>query len=177
MNRKFATILMTGTVALLAAGAAVAQDAGNSGEDRIDIGDRGARMASRGHRQSMRPEHMARMITRRLELDDNQTERVSNIMAGVKPEFDVLRERGTLNHEAMRSLDVDDPDYGAKLQNLSAEQGELAATTAELRGRIRAEIHAILTPEQREKFAATSAREWHRGETQRHRDRSQSEVQ
>jgi Spy/CpxP family protein refolding chaperone len=180
MNRKNTTnpvwtILASMTVLLLAAGAAVAQDAGESGMDRDHAGDKGKRMADREHRRSMGPERMARMMTRRLDLDETQAEQVSNIIASAKPEFDSLREKGKANREAMRALKVADPDYDANLQNLSADQGELATTASELRGRIRAEVHAVLTPEQREKMAAAGERERDHGQRNRHRDQSRDE--
>lgn len=170
MSRKYKTILATMAVLFLAGGAALAQEPGNSGAESSNDGDRGKRMAHRGQRESMRPEHMIRMMTRRLELDDAQAEQVRNIVSGARPEFDALREKGRANREAMRDLDVEDADYDAKLQNLSIESGELATSSAELRGRIRAEIHAILTPEQREEFKAASERGESRGQRNRDRD-------
>jgi len=164
-------------VSLLAAGTAVAQDAGQSGMDRDHGGDKGKRMADREHRRSMGPERMASMMTRRLDLDEAQAEQVSNIIAAAKPEFDSLREKGHANREAMRDLNVEDADYDAKLQNLSADQGELATSASELRGRIRAEVHAVLTPEQREKMAAAGERGRDHGQRNRHRDQSHDESQ
>ncbi len=117
------------------------------------------------------------MMTRRLELDETQSTQIQNIMAAAKPEFDALHEKGTANREATRGLEIDDPDYGAKLQNLSTTRGELAASSAELRGRIRAEIHAILTPEQREKLASVPERRRDRDRKHQQRPESQAPAQ
>jgi Spy/CpxP family protein refolding chaperone len=135
-------------------------------------GDKGKRMANREHRRSMEPERMARMMTRRLDLDEAQAEQVGNIIAAAKPELDSLREKGKANREAMRELKTEDPDYDVNLQNLSANQGELATSASELRGRIRAEVHAVLTPEQREKMEAAGERGRDHGQRNRHRDGS-----
>ena len=54
----------------------------------------------------------------------------------------------------MHSLDVNDPDYGSNLQNLSVEIGALTSEATLLHGRLRADVYAELTPEQRERAAA-----------------------
>jgi Spy/CpxP family protein refolding chaperone len=152
MNRKYTTILAA-TVALFLAGGATAGDPQDAGAEDANRGDRDKRMAHRGQRESMRPEQMIRRMTHRLDLDETQAEQVRNIVASVKPEFESLREKGQAHRTAMRDLDTEDADYDAKLQDLSAARGELAALSTELRGRIRVDVDAILTPEQREKFA------------------------
>jgi len=88
-----------------------------------------------------------------LGLDDAQQETVKNIMAAARPEFEALRLRSQENREALRSLDVNDADYGVNLQNLAAQSGELATETALLQGKVRAEIHTVLTPDQQQKMA------------------------
>jgi Spy/CpxP family protein refolding chaperone len=164
MNRKYTTILTVAVASLLACGLAAAQTPQTDGpDDTGHDGSKGRRMEHRGRHEQMGSEQMVRMMTRRLDLNETQTEQIHNIMEAAKPEFDALRDRGMANREATRNLDVEDPDYGVKLQDLSAASGELAASAAELRGRVRAEIHAILTPEQREKLEAAPERGRHRG--------------
>lgn len=113
-----------------------------------------------GDRSQMRPgdfgdpERMVEMMTRHLELDATQTEAVGNILLAAKPEADALRERATASQAAMRSLDVGAPDYGSQLQNLSTEIGAVTAAATLLHGRLRADVYAVLTPEQREKASA-----------------------
>ena len=109
------------------------------------------------------PEQMLQMMNRHLELDEIQSQQVESIIAAARPELDALREKRRTNRDAMRSLDVDDPDYGAQLENLSAENGELASDASRLFGRIRADIHAVLTPEQRQKLEESADRMHERG--------------
>jgi Spy/CpxP family protein refolding chaperone len=168
MNRKYTTILIAVVASFLTCGLAMAQDPqtddpGRGGHD----GGKGRHMEGRGQRRPMDPEQMIRMLNRRLDLDDTQTTQIENIMAGVKPEFDALREKGKANREAKQNLDVDDPDYGVKMQNIAATTGELAATATELRGRIRAEVNAILTPEQQEKLETAAKKGRQKGQRNR----------
>lgn len=177
MNRRNTTILAAVTALLLASSAALAQEPEIGDANGGHRGDREKRMSHRGQREGMRPEQMIQMLTRRLELDETQTEQAKNIVSAAKPEFEALREKGAANREAMRNLDVDDADYGVKLQNLSAESGELMAASSELRGRMRAEIHAILTPEQREELKAAPERRQIRARRNHGGDRPGPEAQ
>jgi|GEM_PF-1879836 len=178
MNRIHTTILAAPIALFLACGLAAAQvpQTDNPGDAGAQDGN-GRRMEHRGPRGRMGPEQMVRMITHRLELDETQTEQLNNIAAGAKPEFDALRDKRVANREATRNLDVDDPDYGVKSQNLAAASGEIAASTAELMSRIRSDIHAILTPEQREQLATAAENGRHHGPGHRRREGSKSDPQ
>ena len=147
-----ATILL---LALLPGTDVLAQD-GHDGKH----GERRARHHMR-HEGFGDPSRMVEMMTRHLELDADQEQAVSNIVEAAKPEIDALRERGKAAREKMHALDVDSPDYGAELQNLSREIGDVTAVATLLHGRLRADVYAVLTPEQRELAAdhRTSMRE------------------
>ena len=93
-----------------------------------------------------------------LGLDEAQAETVRNILDASRPEFEALRARGDANRAAVRSLDVADPGYDSELQALAAESGQLAADFVMLTGRMRQEVAAVLTEEQREKFERHFAR-------------------
>ena len=99
------------------------------------------------------PARMVEMMSRHLDLDETQSQTINNILQAAQPEADSLRERSRANHEALRTLDVNDASYNATLQNLSAESGELATERTLLHGRVRGEIFAVLTAEQRQKMA------------------------
>ena len=124
-------------------------------------------MGEFGHRD---PARMIERMSKHLELDDLQQQKLSNIMTAAKPEFDEQRTKMQANREAMRALDVNDPDYSSKLEYLAAENGELAAAATMLKGRIRAEINNELTDEQREKLAA-------RGESRRDHSRERTPTE
>jgi Spy/CpxP family protein refolding chaperone len=104
------------------------------------------------------PTRMLEMMTRHLDLDDTQTQSIGNILEAAKPEIEALRERAEASRKAMHELDVDDPDYGSNLQNLSTQIGTLTSEATLLHGRLRAGVFAELTPEQRERAAAGRGR-------------------
>jgi len=143
-----------------------------------DTGDADARKHTRGgfhHRAAGEfgdPERLVKMLTRHLELDDSQSQEVGNVVAAAKPELDALRERLRAARERMHELDVDSPDYGSELQNLATEFGAATTEAALLHGRVRADVLAVLTPEQRE--LAKTARENMRGRRGGHRRHGQS---
>ncbi len=150
MMKKFLAATIAAVICTAAGTYAFAQDA--EGHD----GMRHMRWA--GHRMQHDefgdPARLVERMTRHLELDDTQSQAIGNILAAAKPEIDALRERARANREAMHSLDVNDPDYGSNLQNLSVGIGALTSEATLLHGRLRAEVYAELTPEQRERAAA-----------------------
>jgi len=99
------------------------------------------------------PARMLERMTRHLDLDDTQSQTIGNIIEAAKPEIDALHERAQATRKAMHELDVDDPDYGSKLQNLSTQIGALTSEATLLHGKLRAAVFAELTPEQRERAA------------------------
>ncbi|MDA0679010.1 MAG: Spy/CpxP family protein refolding chaperone [Proteobacteria bacterium] len=169
MKTQHKAILSTLVALSLAGGVAISQEQTDSGHS----GEHGQRMQHRGDRGArLAPDQMIEMMTRRLDLDESQTEQVSNVMLTAKPEFESLREKEEAHRIATRTLDVNDPEYNLKLADLAAESGEIAAASTELRGRIRVQVHAILTPEQQEKLSGTMEKQRARG--QRNRDHDDS---
>jgi Spy/CpxP family protein refolding chaperone len=108
------------------------------------------------------PAHMLERMTRHLDLDDTQSQTIGNILESAKPEINALRERSEATRKAMHELDVNDPDYGSNLQRLSTEIGALTSEATLLHGRLRAEVFAELTTEQRERAAQGRGRMRHR---------------
>ena len=149
MMKKIVAATTAAMMFTAAGNCAFAQD--SSGHD----GKRHGRDA--GHRMNRDefgdPARMLEMMTRHLDLDDTQTQTIGNILEAAKPQFDALRERGQAVRTAMHELDVDDPDYGARLQQLAMEIGEVTAEATLLHGNLRAEVFAQLTPEQRDRAA------------------------
>ena len=99
-------------------------------------------------------EHMAD----HLDLDDAQRERVQNILEAAKPEIEALRDQGRANREALNTLDPNDPAYSAALNDIAVSNGQLATEGTLLFTRIRTEVDAVLTEEQREKLARSKER-------------------
>lgn len=115
------------------------------------------------------PAMMVERMSRHLDLDEPQQEKLKNIMSAASPELDALRGRERANRQAQKELDTSASDYSASLANLAAESGEIVASRMVLMGRIRGEINAELTEEQRAKLAERGA---HRGKGRHKRDRS-----
>jgi len=113
------------------------------------------------------PVFIVERLARHLDLDETQENRVSNILDAARPEFDALRDRGRSARENMKNLDPSDPDYSAALDNLAQESGDIMTEAALLFGRVRAEVHAVLTPEQVEELKAMTER-WAERRRSRH---------
>lgn len=145
MTKSHITIIAA-LAALAISGDAFAQDSEERGHERSK---RSAEHRSRG-RGFGDPSMIIERMAENLGLDDAQRQSVANIVAASKPEFAALRDAARENRESIHSLDVDDPDYGSALQNLSVKSGELAAELTLLTGRVRGEIAGVLTPEQRQ---------------------------
>ena len=109
------------------------------------------------------PGFISKRATEMLGLDEDQSQQVKNILEAAKPEFDALRDRGRETRTALMALDPADADYGAALQNLSVESGQVATDLTLLHGRVRSEVNAVLTPEQRELLAERMAEFRERG--------------
>ena len=143
MKKSYLVIIGT-LAALLLIGVSFAgqgTEDGNKGHDRRWSQDRGP--------------DIGRMMEH-LELNEEQSLAVTNIMEAARPEFETLQRRTRENHIASRSLDVNDADFGEKLQNIAAENGGLATEMTLLQGRVRADVHSVLTPEQQQKLAETT---------------------
>lgn len=87
-----------------------------------------------------------------LGLDDVQKQTIQNILEAAKPELDALREAQRTNHEALVALDPADPNYSTAINDIAAEKGRLVTEGTLLRSRVRNEINAVLTDEQREQL-------------------------
>lgn len=140
MNTRKAALLAFVSVAMLSTIAYAGGGEGRHGPGR-HFGGPGFGM----HDPGMMIGHMAE----HLDLDDAQRESVKNIMDAAKPEMKALREKVRANHEALRTLDAGDPE----IQNIAIENGELATEGTLLFARVRGEVHAVLTDEQRAKMA------------------------
>ncbi len=95
------------------------------------------------------PARFVERMARRLDLDDVQEQTIANAIDAAKPEIEALRERSRANRAALRELDATSADYGASLDALSLEQGQIATERSMLMGRLRAEVASVLTEEQR----------------------------
>ncbi len=90
-----------------------------------------------------------RRMSRELDLDDAQREQLRNIMTAAQPEIKALRDSARENREALKALDVNDPE----VQNIATANGALATEATLLFARVRGEVEAVLTEEQRARLA------------------------
>ncbi len=149
MSKTMITIITCLAVLNTTGGTLLAQENGDNSRDheRRWEGKHGAGRDLGSH------EGMSERMAEHLGLDESQAQAVKNIMEAAKPEFEALRQRARENRQAMRALDVNSADYGVSLQNLSTESGQLTTETSLLRGKVRSDINAVLTPEQQQKLA------------------------
>jgi Spy/CpxP family protein refolding chaperone len=158
-------------MAIAVTGTVMAQE--QDGSDSVVKRERGTGM--RGT-QARDPETMIRGITRRLELDEVQVQQVRNIIVASKLEFEAVREQRRENHMARRDMDESDADYAVKSDQLASTRRDLEASSKELRGRMRTEINALLTPEQQAKFSEVEDHRRRDERRNRPRDRETPEI-
>jgi Spy/CpxP family protein refolding chaperone len=58
----------------------------------------------------------------------------------------------------MHELDINASNHDARLNVLATEKGAIATEQALLHGRLKSEIHAVLTPEQKQELAASAGK-------------------
>lgn len=147
MNTKTVQIVIA--AALLISGPALAGD-GKHDSHSGPRGHGGGIMATQGVPDPVR---MVRHISRWLSLDETQTQELSNVVLAVEPQLKVLREKARANHEAIASLDVNASDYGARIENIATDNGQLATELTLLLAQVRRDIYAKLSPEQQQKLS------------------------
>jgi Spy/CpxP family protein refolding chaperone len=155
MNKQAVTALSIVFLALTGAAAAGAQAGEGHSEHHKYRLHPGAGIHEGGD-----PALMVKHLTRKLDLDRTQQQEIENIVSAAQPEMDALRERAEANRRAMHELDVDDSNHDARLNALAAERGAIVSEQTLLHGRMKADISAVLTPEQRQELAS-GARKMH----------------
>lgn len=98
-------------------------------------------------------------MAERLDLDASQKASVEAIFERNRPAQQALRERHREHFGALRALDPKSADYSTQAQALADQAGTLARDRVLQSTQLRAELAAVLTPEQ---LAQLKARE-HRG--------------
>ena len=98
------------------------------------------------------PELMIEHMADHLDLDESQRASVQSLLESVRPEAEALRAKAQANREALRALETSDPAYETTLNNIALSQGQLATEGTLLATRVRTELDAVLTDEQRAKL-------------------------
>ena len=93
-----------------------------------------------------------------LDLSSEQRDSVDAILASARPQMNALREQMQTSRQRLMDTRPDDPGYASVVaesrQNATDAMGQLI----DLGGRVRADIHQLLTAEQIEKAEAMRAR-------------------
>lgn len=151
MNKRIATIMLV-LVASMVGTTVLAQSGDRQGKH-------GGREGTAGH--------FSERMADRLELDETQRQAVENIQLAAEPEIIALRERKQANREKMKALDPNDPNRSALLNDIAVEQGQLATESTLLFDRVRTELSAVLTEEQRAKAEEFAGRKGKQGKRRR----------
>lgn len=106
-------------------------------------------------------------IAARLDLDDTQRQEVSNIIDAAKPEVNTVREQFRSNRAALVALDSSAASYSVDLERIAGENGRLATEATLLFSRVRSEVNAVLTDEQRTQLESLIERGGKRGQNRR----------
>jgi protein CpxP len=100
---------------------------------------------------------MARMA-RHLDLNDEQRTQVRTILDSTRPEADRFAESMLENREAMKQLQQTGASDEPRVREIAEQRGALIADMTVLKARVHSQIHALLTPEQRERMQEMRAR-------------------
>lgn len=124
-----------------------------------------------GRHGKMDPEqHLARMA-KKLKLTDAQKEQVQAIIKAEKERIAPLREKLTENRKKLREATEAETFDEAAVKALAATQAELQAELMVSHVKTRQQVHAILTPEQRELAKKLHPMKGEKGEKGRRRHR------
>ena len=98
------------------------------------------------------PAFMLEHMVDHLDLTSEQQAAIESILEASKPEMEALREQVQANRKAIKALDPASTSYDAELNNLALSNGELATTGTLLAVRVKTEVAAVLTDEQKAKL-------------------------
>lgn len=138
MNSTVKTVLIAAT--LIGSMAATAAHAGKScGKEHH---------GQRGFDSEQRINRMAD----RLELSAEQRDKVRAIADKSRPALRAVHDKMRDNRQAMRTLMQQEKAGDSDIRKLAEARGKLVAEMTVLRARMKSEVHAVLTPAQRDKL-------------------------
>jgi protein CpxP len=134
MKRLTRTALLATT--LIAGLVATAAQAGGGCQRHHDIGS----------------EARINRLAEHLELSAAQRDKVRAIVDQSRPAMRAVHDKMRDNRQAMRALMQQEKPADNEIRRLAEARGKLVAEMAVLRARMKSDIHAVLTPEQRDKL-------------------------
>ena len=111
-------------------------------------GPRGAQGMQQGKQNGMQ------RMAKDLNLSQEQQTQIQKIRSESRETMRAMRDTMLANRDAMEKLDPTAKDYMAQVDKLAAEKGAIVEGMTQEHARVRAEMAAILTPEQRIKADA-----------------------
>lgn len=148
IRRRLCFLLAT---ALLATTAVAHEPDGAAARSHVDthrsaaLTEDGARSAPPMARQFMRG------MADDLGLTAEQRDAVRDLMERERPRMQALREEQFANRQRLMDASPDDVAYDSVVQEVAETNGRLTAERIRRGGQLRAEVHALLTPDQRVK--------------------------
>lgn len=106
------------------------------------------------YHDEQRLEHMVK----KLDLTEQQKQELSGIQEANKASMRKAMESRKALHQAMMALDPSAPDYQKKLKSLADKAAQQARAMVRNKGEQKAELYAVLTPEQEKKFEAMQSK-------------------
>lgn len=143
----FATALGAAALLVFATGTSAAGPR-HDGSRMADAGAYGDELGMGG--LGMHPRMFERMAGE-LGLSDAQSQSIRGLFESARPAMQQRREQVQANAQLLRNTQPGDQDYQAVVARVSRAAGELAAGAVSDAAQLRAQVWAVLTPEQRSK--------------------------
>lgn len=109
-----------------------------------------------------------------LNLTDEQRQAISDLQQNYRPRWQDLRARAEAIRDAFSSVSPDDAGYAAATEKASRDTAELTGDVVTAMAQLRADMHAILTDEQRAQLQQQMQNRRERWESWRSRSRPSS---
>lgn len=97
-------------------------------------------------------------FARKLDLNDEQRKQYREVIDAARPEADELADATLANRHALRELGKGTALSEGEIQEIADLRGRLVSRMIVLKARVHAQIHALLTPDQRERFEKLQSR-------------------
>jgi Spy/CpxP family protein refolding chaperone len=162
-----------GVAAMLAAGAGVALAGPGPGRGE------GPAMGVIGGGPGMMGVPHPRMLERmagELQLTEDQKQKLKGVFESARPEMNQVRELSRQNAEKLQAVKPGDRNYDAVVSEVARNAGELATRAVTNGAQLRAQVWAVLTPDQRQKMETLQAqrREARKARMEQRRERLRS---
>ena len=97
------------------------------------------------------PRMLERMATE-LQLTADQQQKIKGVYESARPEMEQVRDRARANADKLRAAQPGSGNYDAVVSEVARNAGELATRAVTNGAQLRAQVWAVLTPDQRQKL-------------------------